>query len=64
MSRSYKTFEELTTDYKSGSLHPADLKEGLKRSLNSILDPVRKHFETDSKAKELLKKVRQYRTTR
>ena len=62
--RVYTSFESLKMDYEQGALHPGDLKEGLKRSLNAILDPVRKHFETDSQAKDLLKKVKQYRTTR
>ena len=62
--RTYTKYEQLAEDYKSGALHPGDLKDGLKRSLNAILDPVRKHFETNSKAKDLLKKVKQYRTTR
>lgn len=64
VDRVYKNFESLTSDYIEGALHPGDLKEGLKRSLNAILDPVRKHFETDASAKDLLKKVKQYRTTR
>lgn len=62
--RAFTSYKDLRSDYEAGSLHPGDLKEGLKRSLNNILDPVRKHFETDSQAKDLLKKVKQYRTTR
>jgi tyrosyl-tRNA synthetase len=62
--RTYTSYSDLKKDYEAGQLHPGDLKEGLKNSLNSILDPVRKHFETDATAKELLKKVKQYRTTR
>ena len=60
----YTKFSDLKTDYEAGQLHPGDLKEGLKTSLNAILEPVRKHFETDAGAKDLLKKVKQYRTTR
>ena len=62
--RVYTSFEALSADYLDGSLHPGDLKEGLKRSLNSILEPVRQHFKNDAKAKELLDKVKKYRTTR
>lgn len=62
--RIYTSFSDLKKDYEEGQLHPGDLKEGLKSSLNAILEPVRKHFETDVTAKELLKKVKQYRTTR
>lgn len=64
IDRLYTKYEELEKDYAAGDLHPGDLKEGLKKSLNSILDPVRQHFETDARAKDLLKKVKQYRTTR
>lgn len=38
--RSYSTFEELTADYESGALHPADLKPALAKHLNAILQPV------------------------
>jgi tyrosyl-tRNA synthetase len=62
--RTYTSFSELKKDYEEGQLHPGDLKEGLKSSLNAILEPVRKHFDNDVTAKDLLKKVKQYRTTR
>lgn len=64
LCRTYATYEDLKSDYASGALHPADLKEGLKRSINDILDPVRKHFATNQRAKDLLKKIKQYKTTR
>lgn len=38
--RTYSTFEELTADYESGALHPADLKPALAKHLNAILQPV------------------------
>jgi len=63
-NKTYTSFSDLKADYETGKLHPGDLKEGLKSSLNAILEPVRQHFETDATAKELLKKVKQYRTTR
>ena len=56
--------EELAEDYKSGALHPKDLKDALAAALNQILEPVRQHFEKDATAKALLKKVRTYATTR
>ena len=62
--RDYKSIEELAADYKSGDLHPKDLKDGLAAALNQILDPVRRHFETDATAKALLKKVRTFQATR
>ena len=62
--RTYANVSELKADYKAGKLHPVDLKDGLKNSLNAILEPVRKHFETDATAHDLLEKVKQCRMTR
>ena len=62
--REYTTVEALADDYKSGALHPKDLKDALAAALNKILEPVRQHFEQDANAKALLKKVRSYATTR
>jgi len=42
---SYGTYEELTDDFASESLHPADLKKTAARYLNSILDPVREALQ-------------------
>lgn len=56
--RVYNTFEELCEDYKSGALHPGDLKPALSRHINMILQPVRDHFTNDPHAAELLKKVK------
>mmetsp|Transcript_15400 Transcript_15400/g.43068 ORF Transcript_15400/g.43068 Transcript_15400/m.43068 type:complete len:397 (-) Transcript_15400:216-1406(-) len=60
----YSTLEELEADYKSGALHPGDLKAALAKAINTIIQPVRDHFENDKDAKALLKKVRGYKTTR
>lgn len=56
--RVYTTFGELCEDYKSGGLHPGDLKPALSRHINMILQPVRDHFTNDPHAAELLKKVK------
>ena len=37
-SRTFTSFEELTAAYKSGELHPGDLKPALAKSLNKILE--------------------------
>ena len=55
---------ELCADYQSGAVHPKDLKDSLATALNTILAPVQKHFTTDPKAKELLKKVKSFKITR
>ncbi|KAM7498533.1 hypothetical protein LguiA_022947 [Lonicera macranthoides] len=62
--KTFTSFEELIADYESGKLHPADLKPAISKSLNKILQPVRDHFKNDPTAKELLKRVKNYRVTR
>mmetsp|Transcript_46763 Transcript_46763/g.119300 ORF Transcript_46763/g.119300 Transcript_46763/m.119300 type:complete len:399 (-) Transcript_46763:190-1386(-) len=63
-NRVYASLEELEADYLAGGLHPGDLKAGLARAINTIIQPVRDHFENNKEAKALLKKVRGYKTTR
>jgi tyrosyl-tRNA synthetase len=60
----YETYEELAEAYKSKELFPLDLKNAVTKYINELLEPVRKHFELDKEAKELLKKVKEYRVTR
>ncbi|CAH8264652.1 unnamed protein product [Arabidopsis lyrata] len=63
-NKTYKSFEEIAAEYESGELHPGDLKKGLMNALNKILQPVRDHFKTDARAKNLLKQIKAYRVTR
>ncbi|KAL5537706.1 hypothetical protein UlMin_046353, partial [Ulmus minor] len=37
-NKTFKSFEELTTDNESGELHLGDLKPALARALNKILE--------------------------
>ena len=60
----YETFEEVCKDFKDLSLHPGDLKASLSAAINEMLEPVREHFKTDKRAKELLKQVSKFRITR
>eukprot|EP01135_Chromosphaera_perkinsii_P009347 Nk52_evm23s1737 gene=Nk52_evmTU23s1737 len=62
--KDYTDYETLEADYVSGALHPGDLKPALSAALNTILQPVRDHFEKNEEAKKLLKLVRSYKTTR
>lgn len=55
----YKSFRELEAAYENGSLSPIDLKNSVIEYLNSLLAPIRQHFEIDAKAKELLEFVKQ-----
>jgi len=58
-NKTYQNYEEVVDDYVQGHLHPADLKPALGKDINSLIVPVRSHFETDAKAKQLLNQVKQ-----
>ncbi|KAG1669515.1 hypothetical protein FOA52_015682 [Chlamydomonas sp. UWO 241] len=60
-NKEYTDIDVLIEDYKSGALHPSDLKPALCKHLNEILQPVRDHFENNVEAKDLLKKVKSYK---
>lgn len=59
----FSSYAELEKMYREGKLHPADLKQGVAKTLNDILAPVRKHFE-HGKAKELYDFMRKQEVTR
>jgi len=60
----FHNFEELEKTYKEGKLHPLDLKNAVAEELIKILEPVRKYFEKNKKAKELLEVVKQAKITK
>lgn len=53
----YKSYEKLEKDFKTGDLHPADLKTGVSEALIEILKPVRDYFEKKPEARDSLKTV-------
>ncbi|MBI3036314.1 tyrosine--tRNA ligase [Candidatus Woesearchaeota archaeon] len=57
-------YSELEKLYSEGKVHPMDLKNAVSDKLNELLEPVRKHFATNSKAKKLLEQVRSFEVTR
>ncbi len=59
-----RSFEELKTLYIAGKIHPMDLKASVSKSINSMVEPVRTHFEKNKKAKALLEEVSSFGTTR
>jgi tyrosyl-tRNA synthetase len=59
-----QTYEELEKSYRDGELHPADLKKETTDALGEILEPVRKYFEKNKKAKELYETVKNAVITR
>ena len=58
---SYQNLEHLFAEKK---IHPMDLKQTVIVLLDQLLSPVRKHFEQNPFAKQLLQKVKSYQVTR
>lgn len=50
-NRTYYSYEELEFAFKEEKLHPGDLKPAVTRILNELIEPVRKHFESNIEAK-------------
>ena len=61
---SFASYVELETAFTKGELHPMDLKQSTAYYLNELVAPVRKHFERNKKARELLEKVSSFEVTR
>ncbi len=57
----FKSFDELSSSYATGKLHPQDLKKGTADSLSQILEPVRSYF---AKHPRNLEKVKEISVTR
>ena len=57
----YNNYEELKQDYADLKINPEDVKENLTNLLNELLEPIRKHFEENETAKQLLERVKEYR---
>jgi len=60
----YESYEKLCQDYKDEKVHPADLKPAVAKSINAMIEPVRRHFETDPQAKKILEIVKSFAVTR
>ena len=61
---SITSYPELEKLYSEGNIHPLDLKKSVSSSLINILEPTRKHFEKNKKAKQLLEQVKSFQVTR
>ncbi|MBS7248096.1 MAG: tyrosine--tRNA ligase [Candidatus Jordarchaeales archaeon] len=60
----FTSYSELKESYVKGEIHPLDLKEAAARYLDDIIDPIRRHFEEDKRAREIYEKVRSAEVTR
>ena len=47
----YTSFEELQTAFKEEKIHPGDLKDGINKLLDDLLEPLRKDFTTPENKK-------------
>lgn len=61
---SYSTYAELEADFVEKKLFPLDLKVAVVKAINDLLDPVRKHFQEDEFAKNLLEEIKGFQVTR
>lgn len=59
-----ESYSQLEQAYGSGKIHPTDLKTATAEALNKLLEPVRKHFNTNTKAKKLAEQVQAFKVTR
>ncbi|MBI2675023.1 MAG: tyrosine--tRNA ligase [Candidatus Aenigmarchaeota archaeon] len=61
---SFGNYKELEDAFRTGELHPADLKNAVAIYLDKIVEPIRNHFERNKKSRELYEFVRQQEITR
>ncbi|CCW64284.1 unnamed protein product [Phytomonas sp. EM1] len=54
----FATYTELEDAFVSGNISEEQLKDGLAREINVLLEPIRQHFQNDASARELLAQVR------
>ena len=59
----YNSCNDLKKDFKTGNLHPIDLKNAVAESLIKILKPAREHF-SKGKPKEMLEELEKLIITR
>jgi len=57
-------YNDLVNSFEKGDLHPMDLKNAVSYNVNKLVDPVRKYFDKNSKAKQLLKQVKSFEVSR
>jgi len=58
-----ESYNELIKIYSKGDLHPMDLKNCVAARIDELINPVRNHFEKNTKARKLLEQVRSFKIT-
>lgn len=59
-----KSYEDLKELFIAKKIHPMDLKQTIALYIDELIDPVRKHFEKNKKAKVLAEKVKSFEITK
>ncbi|MFH0837056.1 MAG: tyrosine--tRNA ligase [Candidatus Aenigmatarchaeota archaeon] len=59
-----ESYAQLEKMYADGDIHPLDLKNAVAFNINKLLDPVRKHFDNNSGARELQERVNSFQVSR
>lgn len=57
----YDKYDDVKSDFLAGKISVDQLKDGLVRALNELLQPVRDHFTNDDTARGLLEQVREFK---
>lgn len=60
----FENYIELEKAYRTGQLHPQDLKNAISKGLAKMLEPIRRYFETDREAMESLEVMKKAEVTR
>lgn len=60
-SKCYTTFPEARSAFLSGEISEDALKDRLIQEVNALIEPVRRHFDNDPIAKDLLAKITQWK---
>ena len=60
MNKVYENFADIEEDFKTGALHPGDLKTAVIKSINEILDLIREQVAKQPELKKLVADVKKY----
>ncbi len=60
----FTSYNELREAYVKGDVHPLDLKKAVAHYLDEIVDPIRRYFQENEKARELYERVKKAEVTR
>lgn len=63
-SLSFGSYNEFKNSYLAGEIHPGDLKDFITEQLESLIKPIREHFEKNKNAKLLYERMKDVDITR